>query len=155
METADFEFVVGNTPDQLKGGTTRRLRSHLSKRGWQAYRLSATKTESTSTSTSISEAGSSTLARQERELRKRHRKKTHVTVTFECALDHDGQLPDLINKHNATSDSVDRRSTTLVPHIEYQLGGGRVDPFRAYPGQRRPYVPALVDHCKMMKYGAD
>ncbi|KAI8718252.1 hypothetical protein NCS52_00603400 [Fusarium sp. LHS14.1] len=32
------------------------------------------------------------------------------------------------------------------PPIEYQLGGGRVDPFRAYPGSQHPAIPALVDH---------
>ncbi|POR38744.1 Uncharacterized protein TPAR_01049 [Tolypocladium paradoxum] len=30
--------------------------------------------------------------------------------------------------------------------IEYQLGGGRVDPFRSNPGPWRSYMPALTDH---------
>ncbi|KAF4950770.1 hypothetical protein FGADI_7966 [Fusarium gaditjirri] len=34
----------------------------------------------------------------------------------------------------------------LLPPIETQLGGGRVDPFRTYPGPWNPQVPGLVDH---------
>ncbi|EGR48545.1 uncharacterized protein TRIREDRAFT_77836 [Trichoderma reesei QM6a] len=38
-------------------------------------------------------------------------------------------------------------ATAVQPFaIEYQLGGGRVDPFRSYPTPWRPYIPHLVDH---------
>ncbi|KAF5632300.1 fungal specific transcription factor factor domain protein [Fusarium tjaetaba] len=33
-----------------------------------------------------------------------------------------------------------------LPPVERQLGGGRVDPFRTYPGPWNPQVPGLVDH---------
>lgn len=35
-----------------------------------------------------------------------------------------------------------------IPPVEKQLGGGRVDPFRTYPGPWNPQVPGLVDHCE-------
>ncbi|VUC27859.1 unnamed protein product [Clonostachys rosea] len=34
----------------------------------------------------------------------------------------------------------------MSPPGDWQLGGGRSDPFHVYPGQRRAYVPALIDH---------
>ncbi|KAF5597600.1 fungal specific transcription factor factor domain protein [Fusarium subglutinans] len=33
-----------------------------------------------------------------------------------------------------------------LPLVERQFGGGRVDPFRTYPGPWNPQVPGLVDH---------
>ncbi|SCV57246.1 uncharacterized protein FFB14_15037 [Fusarium fujikuroi] len=33
-----------------------------------------------------------------------------------------------------------------IPPVEKQLGGGRVDPFRTYPGPWNPQIPGLVDH---------
>lgn len=45
------------------------------------------------------------------------------------------------------------------PPGDWQLGGGRFDPFRAYPGERNAQVPALIDHCRVIlvvhKPGAD
>ncbi|EXA39693.1 hypothetical protein FOVG_11179 [Fusarium oxysporum f. sp. pisi HDV247] len=43
------------------------------------------------------------------------------------------------------SQDVDQLCWQLPP-VERQLGGGRVDPFRTYPGPWNPQVPGLVDH---------
>lgn len=40
------------------------------------------------------------------------------------------------------------QSLARFPPMDTQFGGGRVDPFRSYPGPWQPYIPALADHCK-------
>ncbi|KAF4342041.1 fungal specific transcription factor factor domain protein [Fusarium beomiforme] len=39
-----------------------------------------------------------------------------------------------------------RQEWRHLPPIERELGGGRVDPFRTYPGPWNPQIPGLVDH---------
>lgn len=34
--------------------------------------------------------------------------------------------------------------------MDFQLGGGRVDPFKSYPGPWQAYTPHLVDHCRFL-----
>lgn len=39
MVDATFEFIVGNSPKDLQSASSsRRIKSHLSRRGWEAYR---------------------------------------------------------------------------------------------------------------------
>ncbi len=33
--------------------------------------------------------------------------------------------------------------------LDRKLGGGRIDPFRTYPAQWKPFFPTLVDHCRL------
>ncbi|KID68004.1 hypothetical protein MAN_02860, partial [Metarhizium hybridum] len=40
------------------------------------------------------------------------------------------------------------QSLARFPPMDTHFGGGRVDPFRSYPGPWQPYIPALADHCK-------
>lgn len=159
METPTFEFVVGNKPEQLKASKTRRLKSHLSKRGWQAHRaardeqaaaaqlLSMTKTKSTIMSSTVTEITKAD-GNQGKEFRKRRRQKTRLTITFECVSEPEEQLQHRFKENGSIKHRYGVKAMDELPPIEYQLGGGRIDPFGAYPGQRRPYVPALVDHCK-------
>lgn len=154
MEESTYEFVVGNKPEELKASKTRRLKSHLSKRGWQAYRTSKkSTTTTTTTSTSITAPASSSSAGDAtpgREVRKTRRKK-RVVVTYEYLPGPDQYRPrgEEEGEGSITGQMVRQNAVMfpVVPLIEFQLGGGRMDPFSAYPGQRRPYVPALVDHC--------
>ncbi|KAF4434169.1 hypothetical protein F53441_13722 [Fusarium austroafricanum] len=44
------------------------------------------------------------------------------------------------------TDQDDSQVQVPLPPLERQLGGGRVDPFRAYPGPWNPEIPSLVDH---------
>ncbi|KAG5925440.1 hypothetical protein E4U42_004295, partial [Claviceps africana] len=37
-QPVQFEFVTGSRPEQLKADSSRRLRSYLSRRSWQAHR---------------------------------------------------------------------------------------------------------------------
>ncbi|KID97378.1 hypothetical protein MAJ_06610, partial [Metarhizium majus ARSEF 297] len=38
------------------------------------------------------------------------------------------------------------QSLARFPPMDTHFGGGRVDPFRSYPGPWQPYIPALADH---------
>ncbi|KHN99657.1 uncharacterized protein MAM_02510 [Metarhizium album ARSEF 1941] len=38
------------------------------------------------------------------------------------------------------------QSLARSPPMDTHFGGGRVDPFRSYPGPWQPYIPALADH---------
>lgn len=55
---AKFEFVIGNRPDQLKSDSSRKLRSYLSKRAWQAYFEAQAKPGESVSSSSGSPSGS-------------------------------------------------------------------------------------------------
>lgn len=57
------------------------------------------------------------------------------------------ESPDNLSKN---ADSDPQEESRPSPAIEYQLGGGRVDPFGAYPGDRKPFIPALIDHCRSL-----
>ncbi|GAD98719.1 conserved hypothetical protein [Paecilomyces variotii No. 5] len=52
---------------------------------------------------------------------------------------------------NRETDCEDDSSSSLSspPTISRILGGGRIDPFRSYPIVWRPFIPAIVDHCKL------
>jgi hypothetical protein len=43
------------------------------------------------------------------------------------------------------------RSVARPLPMDTQFGGGRVDPFRSYPGPWHPYTPVLADHCEYTK----
>ncbi|KAL6834015.1 hypothetical protein J3E69DRAFT_363025 [Trichoderma sp. SZMC 28015] len=133
-----FEFIVGDRPDQLKAGANPRLRSHLSKRGWQVYLLQNNGgSSSASGSAPVDEAAQQ---REDRAKRKKRKRQLH-TVTW--------NLPTAEASNNALAQSLMRTNAArAAPQltIEYQLGGGRVDPFRTYPAPWKPYIPQLVDH---------
>lgn len=56
---------------------------------------------------------------------------------------------------NSNSDQDSKKAMPTLPApwmppalcIPPQLGGLRVDPFRSYPIEFKPYLPLLVDHC--------
>lgn len=135
-----FEFIVGDRPDQLKAGSNPRLRSHLSKRGWQVYLLQNNgASSSASGSAPVDEAAQQ---REDRAKRKKRKRQLH-TVTW--------SLPTAEASNNALAQSLMRTNAARADPqltIEYQLGGGRVDPFRTYPAPWKPYIPQLVDHCE-------
>lgn len=50
-----------------------------------------------------------------------------------------------------SQDDPGSKSSTLEPiPISPQIGGLRVDPFRSYPISDQPWIPLLVDHCKLL-----
>ncbi|KAJ6446649.1 DNA-directed RNA polymerases I, II, and III subunit RPABC2 [Purpureocillium lavendulum] len=147
-----FEFVVGNRPDQLKGLSTSRLRSHVSKRGWQAH-LAARRPSPPSSSSSLSPAAVPRISSDDRkadasaaarERRRKRRRGRPVFVTYELVagpdVDPDDEVHDVVprNQHSPL--------TTPSALFDPLLGGTRVDPFRAYPGPWHPSIPAWTDN---------
>lgn len=148
----EFEFVVGDRPDQLKAGSNSKLRSHLSKRGWQVYLLQ-NNSSSSSSSTPVNDAAQQ---RDDRAKRKKRKRLQH-TVTWDIrgpddpehlgtatALTANGLIQSLIRASAAGA------AVQPILSIDYQLGGGRVDPFKSYPTPWQPYIPHLVDHCEFI-----
>lgn len=142
---SEFEFVVGDRPDQLKAGSNPKLRSHLSKRGWKVYLLQHN--AAAGSSSSSSPADEATRQREDRSRRKKRRRLQH-TITWDVRGPHDAEFPGMATATNNNSlIQAMIHATAVQPFaIEYQLGGGRVDPFRSYPTPWRPYIPHLVDH---------
>ena len=122
-EDLGFEFVTGSRPDQLKV-SSRRTKSYLSKRSWQAWQKS--KTDESRTPRNGAPGGKASMATHRRPL---------LVGIFEGV---------------PTSGAIPKQdpSTLLLPAIEYQLGGGRMDPFMSYPGKRCKLIEGLMDHCK-------
>lgn len=159
-----FQFVVSDRPDQLKASKTRKLKSHIAKRGWASYRAASSSTSSSAKSSAASNPARTPLAHRPQvepkveehtdgELqkaddghvaRRTYRRRNRITVTFEWT---DHQSHASAYAHATTQTQTPSEEPPPLPPIEYQLGGGRADPFQAHPGQRRPYVPALIDHC--------
>ncbi|KJZ72927.1 hypothetical protein HIM_07690 [Hirsutella minnesotensis 3608] len=155
-ETESFQFVVGNRPDQLNGHATKRLRSHLSKRGWR--RVPPPPRKSSSSTSSSSPPSSKTLApcSSGEVLKRAVRRKRQGAGTSRRLL---GRAAPITSDDSEeidearvvpTASSRNRLNALLSLsgplHMDYQLGGGRVDPFHAHPGPWKPYVPALTDH---------
>ncbi|RFU72810.1 hypothetical protein TARUN_9445 [Trichoderma arundinaceum] len=164
-----FEFIVGDRPDQLKAGSSKKLRSHLSKRGWQVYLLQHNQASSSAAASSSSSAAADQAAQQREERSKRKKRKRHQhAITWDVDVREPGD-PEYPESHDATPgpkrvesrflDSLIRGGLLGVGalpmenaqpvqqlSIDYQLGGGRVDPFKTYPTPWQPYIPHLVDH---------
>ena len=72
---------------------------------------------------------------------RRRQKKPATDVTFEYQ-----------SAEEQTLDAIEAAKLCIIKQLsrDFQLGGGRVDPFNAYPGEQRPYIPSLVDHCKSL-----
>ncbi|KAL7909173.1 hypothetical protein GGI35DRAFT_372830 [Trichoderma velutinum] len=139
-----FEFVVGDRPDQLKAGSNPKLRSHLSKRGWQVYLL---QNNGASSSASASSPVDSIAQKREDRAKRKKRKRLQHSVTWDLPTSDDTDSHGASN--NALVQSLIRTNAARAAPplaIEYQLGGGRIDPFRTYPTPWRPYIPQLVDH---------
>lgn len=173
--SATFEFVVGNRPDQLKGLATSRLRSHVSKRGWQAHlavhrpppppptaALSNGSSSSSSSPTVVDRKAEADAAARERRRRRRRRGGKPVSVTYELATaaappppyGDDDEVDDWVDRgQDAAAASLiqlprGRSTAASALLVDPLLGGTRVDPFRAYPGPWHPNIPAWTDNCK-------
>lgn len=170
-----FEFVIGNRPDQLKGGSSTRVRSYLSRRAWQAHLPTRPAPPSSSSSSPAdAERGSREGHAAARPRPPRRRRGKPYSVTFEYVAGdepgeggpgetgqrrqhqqhdkawEDEEVEEVPRQWDAHQGQMVRRpspnmSSSLA--IEYRLGGGRVDPFRSNPGPWRSYIPALTDHC--------
>ncbi|TFA97709.1 hypothetical protein CCMA1212_010560 [Trichoderma ghanense] len=141
----EFEFVVGDRPDQLKAGSNSKLRSHLSKRGWQVYLLQHNSAAGSSSSSTPADEASQ--QREDRSRRKKRKRLQH-TITWDVRGPDDPQFPGTATPTNNNSliQGAGGFGAVQPLAIEYQLGGGRVDPFRSYPTPWRSYIPHLVDH---------
>ncbi|KAL7792515.1 hypothetical protein V8C37DRAFT_126369 [Trichoderma ceciliae] len=146
----DFQFVVGDRPDQLKAGSNKKLRSHLSKQGWKVYLLQHNQSSSSTSTAAVDEGAQQ---REDRAKRKKRKRLQH-TVTWDVREPEDpGTSGDFAGSSNIL-ESLIRGSLAGVGalpvestlSIDYQLGGGRVDPFKSYPAPWQPYIPHLVDH---------
>lgn len=144
-----FEFVIGDRPDQLKAGSNKKLRSHLSKRGWQVYLLQHNGEDSSGSAPVDNVA----QQREDRAKRKKRKRLQH-TVTWDLGApghpEHQGTTNDALVQSLMRATAARAAAPTI--RIEYQLGGGRVDPFRSYPVSWQPYIPHLVDHCKFSPF---
>lgn len=141
---AKYEFVVGQRPDQLNAGSNKKLRSHLSKRGWEAYLEQ--KKLSSPVSLRVDERADDGARRKKR---RRHRQ----AITWDVVEPDDPRFPGPGNVREAMLALIKTgRHTPLEKtlSIDYRLGGGRVDPFKSYPTPFRSYIPNLVDHCKFI-----
>jgi hypothetical protein len=139
---ATYEFVVGQRPDQLNAGSNKKLRSHLSKRGWEAY-LEQKKLSTAPFSVRVSDD----------EARRKKRRRHRQAITWEIVEPDDPKYPGPGNVREAMLALI--KSGRHMPvertlSIDYRLGGGRVDPFKSYPTPFRSYIPRLVDHCKFI-----
>ncbi|KAL7903149.1 hypothetical protein HDV63DRAFT_400022 [Trichoderma sp. SZMC 28014] len=139
---ATYEFVVGQRPDQLNAGSSKKLRSHLSKRGWEAYL--GQKKLSSPVSGRVDEAAHQTDDGARPKKRRRHRQ----AITWEVVEPGDPRIPTGNVREAMLSLIKTGRHMPLEKTlaIDYRLGGGRVDPFKSYPTPFRSYIPRLVDH---------
>ncbi|KAH6606835.1 hypothetical protein Trco_005988 [Trichoderma cornu-damae] len=148
----NFEFVVGDRPEQLKAGSSKKLRSYLSKRGWQVYLLQNNSSPSSSTA-----VDGSAKQRDDKTRRKRRRPIQH-TIAWDVRGPDDPAYPGTSGAYGSSNGPLQApirgspvrvariRPVQTTLSIDYQLGGGRVDPFRSYPAPWKPYIPHLVDH---------
>jgi hypothetical protein len=127
----DLVFVVGADPSQLKAnaGSAREIKSHLARQAWKAF------------------------IRPEPKRRRGGRKQKpdpRTTVVTELAISDHGswRSPDSDDASTIISNGGGEKLVKL-PQIEYRLGGGRCDPFLAYPERDMPCVHPLVDHCEI------
>ncbi|KAM4067205.1 fungal specific transcription factor [Hirsutella rhossiliensis] len=149
-----FEFVVGNRPEQLKGYGHSHLRSHVSRRAWKGLRVSA----SSSSLSLPPPSPPDTHGKHPPRPKRRPRKNKALSIAFEYAPADATAAPFHPAERAGVTGELEQRSMTpqlrlecflaqsgALP-IDYQLGGGRVDPFHAHPGPWRPFIPALTDH---------
>lgn len=144
---ATYEFVVGQRPDQLNAGSSTKLRSHLSKRAWEAY-LEQKNKSSSPASVRVDKAARQADDATRRKKRNRHRQ----AITWDVVeLDDPKKFlgPGHVREAMlALITSGRRMPPEKTLSIDYRLGGGRVDPFKSYPTPFRSYIPNLVDHCE-------
>ncbi|KAG8424406.1 hypothetical protein J3458_001201 [Metarhizium acridum] len=167
-----FKFVIGGRPQELKVDASRRLRSYLSKRAWREHRAQyEQQPQNSSSSTPQSEAQRSSSSIRDGDAKperkpaatkpSRRRRNKLQTVTFEyigagpvappSALTW-GTTQDVTGVVELDGFPGDRllqlfaQSLARSPPMDTHFGGGRVDPFRSYPGPWQPYIPALADH---------
>lgn len=148
--TYKYEFVVGQRPDQLNAGSNKKLRSHLSKRGWEVY-LEQKNKSSAPDSVLVGDAAQQTDDGARRKKRRRHRQ----AITWDIVEPDDPRFPGPGNVREAMLALINSgRGTPLdkTLSIDYRLGGGRVDPFKSYPTPFRSYIPNLVDHCEFILF---
>ncbi|KOS19269.1 hypothetical protein ESCO_000142 [Escovopsis weberi] len=167
-----FEFVVGDRPEQLKGGLSKRTRSHLSKQGWKAHFAQHQKQPAVllngpaNLSGPLEDAQTLTKEQQQQQQQqqqqkqrtaddlsqKKRRKRLQVAVTYELEVDDDGAQTAMVVRSSgalgmALAQGGEMMSAwPLLLSMDRGLGGGRVDPFKSYPGPWRAYFPPLVDH---------
>jgi hypothetical protein len=141
-----YEFVVGQRPDQLNAGSNKKLRSHLSKRGWEVYLL-----QHNDPSESSSALVDKTTQRREDRARRKRRRRFRHTITWDVrgpddpGYEGDGDIKEAMLALIRGGKHVPIEKTISMDH---QLGGGRVDPFKSYPTPYQSYIPHLVDHCE-------
>ncbi|KAL7921928.1 hypothetical protein ACQKWADRAFT_109117 [Trichoderma austrokoningii] len=136
---ATYEFVVGQRPDQLNAGSNKRLRSHLSKRGWEAYLEQKNK--------SSFRVGKAAQQADNGGTRQKKRRRHRQAITWEVVEPDDpDKFPGPGHVREAMLALIKHMPLEKTLSIDYRLGGGRVDPFKSYPTPFRSYIPNLVDH---------
>ncbi|KAG5987217.1 hypothetical protein E4U52_007798 [Claviceps spartinae] len=155
-----FKFVVGSRPDQLKIDSSRKLRSFLSKRFWEAHRAQLPVQDPQGEDLSDSQLigpqsaparGKASDVSHAQGGRARGQRRAKLrTMTFEC-------VPGVLHEELEQADPQSCRPESFQNDEAWQVGlnlsmdaylfgGIRVDPFRSYPGPWQPHIPALADH---------
>ncbi|KAI5459660.1 hypothetical protein BGZ63DRAFT_388459 [Mariannaea sp. PMI_226] len=139
-QVPSLEFVVGNTPAQLKVNATRRIKSHVSRQAWKTHFKNNPKPPPS------------------RRRRKNAERAAAITTTYEYVGGPTARNAEEVDAAGVGAAVVDapppgaQLQLQLQLHpperltLDYHLGGGRVDPFKSYPRTWKPFIPALVDH---------
>ncbi|KAG5963968.1 hypothetical protein E4U57_005718 [Claviceps arundinis] len=154
-----FEFVVGSRPDQLKIDSSRKLRSFLSKRFWEAHRAQLpvqdpqgedlSHSHLTGPQSAPARGKASDLSRPAVLCVRGQRRAKLRTITFECVPGVLHAEPEQADPQSCRPESFQNDEAWQVgPNLSMDayFGGIRVDPFRSYPGPWQPHIPALADH---------
>lgn len=119
---------------QLSKKTT--VRSHVARRQWKNH---------------------SAAAKDRKDRKRKHEEYLPIRIELDCSILHDRGLPssqsggkdESENSKRAVMQSTGVQTMLSTPNLPPMIGGLRVDPFWSYPIPFRPFLPHLVDHCKL------
>lgn len=135
----DHVFINIKEPsDALQLAKKTTVRSHVARRQWKAH------------------------AAANKDRKRRREEYLPVRIKLDCSgLASNQQLPqppmtpenEDENSNAVQAQSTSQSTTTFtLPSIPMMIGGLRVDPFRSYPIEFKPFLPYLVDHCKSQRH---
>ena len=140
----EYSFINISEPTAAKV-TSYAVRSHVAQLQWQK-------------ATDVKQI----IEPQTQRKRKRTVTETHQSTSFVFELDETIGTTSLEPKEIGTTAALEPKALSTAPSVNGELsprpsdlpailrllGGGRIDPFRSYPVPWRPFLPAVVDHCK-------
>ncbi|KAG5986701.1 hypothetical protein E4U54_005287 [Claviceps lovelessii] len=156
-----FEFVIGSRAEHFKADSSRKLRSFLSRRSWQAHRalLPVLTSSSSAGNKGVDPAHADAQGQGQGGCdrsgsgegkgkgKSRGRRRKLQTITFEgVALPRGEPEPE----SEPVREDAWRLGQCLS--MDAYFGGIRVDPFRSSPGTWQPHIPALHGCIHSRKY---